>query len=58
MQYDGSFKLKLLDAFIFYHIVVIDKNSIWQLIQTKTLNYDMSIVDLMANISQWKNIIL
>ena len=30
------------------------KNSIWRLIHTRTLSYDMSIVDLTANISQYK----
>jgi len=36
--------------FIFYHVVLIDmldfKNSIWWLIHTRTLSYDVSIVDL------------
>jgi hypothetical protein len=49
---------KVGDVFIFYHIVLTDmldfKNSIWRLLRTWTLMYDMSIVDLMANISQWK----
>jgi len=30
------------------------KISICRLVHTGTLSYDMSIVDLMANISQWK----
>ena len=47
------------DVFIFYHIVLTDildfVKSIWQLIHTRTLSYDMSVVDLKVNISQWKN---
>ena len=33
------------------------KNSMCQPIQTWTLSYDMSIVDLTANISQWENVL-
>jgi hypothetical protein len=49
------------DVFIFYHIVLTDildfMKSIWQLIHTRTLSYDMSVVDLKVNISQWKNMV-
>ena len=40
----------LIDMFNF-------KNSIWQLIHTRTLSYSMSIVDLTATIGQWKNVL-
>jgi len=33
------------------------KNSIWRLIHTRILSYGMSIVDLMASISRWKNLL-
>jgi len=43
-------KVHVGDVFIFYHIVLTDmldyKNSIWQLICTRTLSYSMSVVDL------------
>jgi len=49
------------DVFIFYHIVLTDildfMKSIWRLIHTRTLSYDMSVVDLTVNISQWKNMV-
>ena len=51
---------KVCDVFIFYHIVVdkLDfKNSIWWLIQTRTVSYDMSTVDLTANISLWEKVL-
>jgi hypothetical protein len=46
---------------MFYHIVVIDmldfNNSTWWLICNRILSYDMSVVVLKANISQWENVL-
>jgi len=44
-----------LFSIIFVFIDIFDfKNSEWRLIRTRILSYDMSSVDLTANISQWK----
>jgi hypothetical protein len=49
-HFTRHFRIKIISkvgsVFIFYHIVVIDKlnfkNSIWRLIQTRTLSYNIS----------------
>ena len=51
-------KVRISDVIIVHHyiiIVMLDlKNSIWQLIHTRTLSYDMSTVYFMPIISKWK----
>ena len=53
-----QFFSKIGDVFIFYHVVFTGKldfkNAIWRLIHIRIISYNMSSVDLTANISQWK----
>jgi hypothetical protein len=53
-----EFFSKVGDILIFYHVVSTGKldfkNSIWRLIHIRIISYNMSSVDLTANISQWK----
>ena len=52
-----QFLIKSSKKLFLRYVMSLLKNSIWPLIQTWILCYNMSTVDLTANISQWENML-